>query len=194
MNDKKVAFIPFHAINQFMRNDFRINVIRSTLLSMSQLDREFTAPIDRLTRRHVKVAGFRNSVKAPATVKAVAMVKPFEKHPNLVAAILNAWTASKVELRQQVFDLLIERLWKLLPVETDRTKLPGFLTRWPTEDDFEVLYEAFTSAHPDSDASIDEVSLMAVWLSLRLPVEKVSKDELVDLPFPTEEPSEEEED
>jgi hypothetical protein len=178
MNDKKVAFIPFHAINQFMRNDFRINIIRSTLLSMSQLDREFTAPIDRLTRKHVKVAGFRNSAKAPATVKAVAMVKPFEKHPNLVAAILNAWTASNAELRQQVFDLLTGRLWKLLPVETDRTKLPGFLTRWPDEDDFEVLYEAFTSAHPDADASIDEVSLMVVWLSGRLPVDKISKEEM----------------
>jgi hypothetical protein len=178
MNDKKIAFIPFHAINQFMRNDFRLNVIRSTLLSMNKLDRELSSPIDRLTRRHVKVAGFRNSIKAPATVKAVAMVKPFENQPNLVAAILNAWAASKVELRQQVFDLLSSHGWKLLPIDANRTKMPGFLTRWPEEDDFEVLYEAFTTNHPDVEASIDEVSLMVVWLSGRLPIDKISKDEM----------------
>jgi hypothetical protein len=178
MNDKKVAFIPFHAINQFMRNDFRLIVIRSTLMAMNKLDREFTAPIDRLTRKHVKVAGFRNSVKAPATVKAVAMVKPFEKHPNLAAAILNAWAASKADLRQQVFDLLTDRTWKLLPIEVNRTKLPGFLTRWPEEDDFEVIYESFTTINPDVEASIDEVSLMVVWLSGRLPINKISKEEM----------------
>jgi len=178
MENNQISFIPFHAINQFMRTDFRLNVIRSTLQIMNRLDRKFTAPIDRLTRKHVKVAGFRNSVKAPATVKAVAMVKPFEKQPNLVAAILNAWAASKIELRQMVFDLLKTREWKLLPPESNRTKLPGFLTHWPAEDDFEVLYSAFSKAHPEIEASIDEISLMVVWLSGRLPIDKIGKDEM----------------
>jgi hypothetical protein len=34
---------------------------------------------------------------------------------------------------------------------------------------------------------------MAVWISLRLPVEKVSKDEIADLPFDLEKSPEEEE-
>ena len=178
MDKKKVSFIPFHAINQFMRNDFRMNVIRSALQTLPELDREFGSSIDRLTKKFVKVPGFRNSVKAPTTVKAVAMVKPFEKNPDLVAAILNAWAESKSVLRQQVFDLLTSRDWKLFPIDFNRTKLPGFLTRWPAEDDFEVLYESFTAANPDNEASIDEVSLMAVWLSGRLPIEKIDKSEL----------------
>jgi hypothetical protein len=174
MNEKKqVDFIPFHAINEFMRNDFRLNVIRSTLAAMVSLDRELTAPIDRLTRKHVKVAGFRNSIKAPTTVKAVGMVRAFEKQPKLVAAILNAWTHSKGELQQQIYQFLIDRGWKLLPIEADRTKIPGFLTRWPEGEDYETLYQDYIGLYPESEASIDETSLMIVWLSGRLPIEKV---------------------
>jgi hypothetical protein len=78
-------------------------------------------------------------------------------------------------------------------VEVDRTRLPGFLTQWPEEDDYEVIYEIFTEDYPDSDYGIDDVSLMAVWLSLRLPVEKISKANIAELPFDFGSPSEEQE-
>ena len=151
MNDKKqLQFIPFHAINEFMRNDFRLNIIRTTLTSKDALDRKFSSQIDRLTRKHVKVAGFRNSVKAPVTIKVAAMAKAFEKQPDLVAAILNSWSESKSEFRTQIFDMLAERGWKLLPIEVDRSKLPGFLPNWPEEDDYEVLYETFLQTYPNN--------------------------------------------
>ncbi len=179
MNDKtQIEFIPFHAINEFMRSDFRLNVIKSALLALPKIDKKYGISLDRLTRKHVRVAGFRNSVKAPATVKAVAMVKPFENEPRLVAAILAAWAESQSELRQQLFNLLSERGWKIFPVDFERTRIPGFLTRWPEEDDYDEIYEAYVAAHPDSEASMDETSLMAVWLALRLPVEKVPMAEL----------------
>lgn len=184
---RKVEFIPFHAINEFMRNDFRLSVLRTTLAMLPKLDRKFSTPINRLTQKHVKVAGFRNSVKAPASVKAVAMVKAFEKEPKLVASVLDAWAESYADLRQKVYNLLVNRAWVLLPIETDRTRLPGFLTRWPEDDDYEVLYDAFNQAYPESQASIDEVSLMVVWLAGRLPIEKVSKGDLTPQAIPEEE-------
>jgi hypothetical protein len=190
MSEKeKIKFIPFHAINEFMRNDFRLTVIRTTLTYKNSLDRQFAAPIDRLTRKHVKVTGFRNSVKAPVTLKAVAMVKAFEKQPQLVAAILNGWSEINSELKSQIFNILVDRGWKLLPVEIDRTKLPGFLTLWPEGDDYDLLFDAYKEAYPDGDASIDETSLMVVWLAGRLPVDKVSKSD-IELPvfFPDSEP------
>ena len=188
MNDKtEVEFIPYHAINEFMRNDFRLNVIKSSLLALPKLDKKYGITIDRLTRKYIKVSGFRNSVKAPATVKSVAMVKAFEKEPKLVSAILSAWAESKSELRQQLYELLTGREWLLLPIEMDRTRLPGFLTTWPEEDDYDVLYGAFTEAYLETNASIDEVSLMVVWLAGRLPIEKVSKTEIPEPEFPEEE-------
>ncbi len=191
MNDKtQIEFIPYHAINEFMRNDFRLNVIKTALLALPKLDKKFGIAVDRLIRKHVKVSGFRNSVKAPATVKAVAMVKAFEKHPKLVGAVLAAWAAAQTELRQEIYALLVERDWQILPMEAERAKLPGFLTQWPEEDDYETLYTAYTEAYPEREASIDETSLMVVWLAGRLPIEKVAKEDL-ETPFLQDKPEEE---
>jgi hypothetical protein len=123
------------------------------------------------------VPGFRNSAKAPARVKAIAIVKAFEKSPDLVAAILSAWSEAQGEFRQQVYDFLTAREWKMLPPEADRTKLPGFLTVWLTGEDFETLYDAFIETHPDHQPGIDDLSLMIVWLSGRLPFRKASEED-----------------
>ncbi|MBN1665817.1 MAG: hypothetical protein JW862_01965 [Anaerolineales bacterium] len=179
MNEKKkIAFLPFHAINEFMRNEYRLTVIRNTLLALPELERELAGPVDSLTKRHVKVPGFRNSAKAPATVKAVAMVKPFEKEPKLVSAILQAWSQVNATLRQQAYDLLTGRGWKIFPPDFDRRKLPGFLTDWPAEEDYETIYDAYAAAYPESEYGIDDLSLMIVWLAGRLPLDKVPMAEL----------------
>jgi len=177
MDDQEIQFFPFHAINEFMRPDFRLRMIRMTLQTLPKLPEDLRAPIDRLTRQAVQVPGFRNSAKAPASLKVKPMADTFEKNPHLVAAILAAWAEAKPELRQQVFDLLNERGWEVLPPEADRTQLPGFLTTWPKGEDFEVLNEAYKKAFPDSAESDDEVSLMVVWLSGRLPYQMEEDEE-----------------
>jgi hypothetical protein len=181
VKNKKLEFIPFHAINEFMRNDFRLQIIRSVLVSLSKIDGKIVSRINHLTKKHVKVAGFRNSSKAPATVKTVAMVKAFEKHPDLVSTILQAWMMIHIELRDHVYNLMLSRGWKLLPIDVDRSKLPGFLTSWPEGEDYEVLYNSLKEKYPNTDQSIDEASLMAVLLSGRLPINKVSFNELEEL-------------
>ncbi len=180
----KLEFIPFHAINEFMRSDFRVSVLRSTMLALPNLSPKTQSAVDKVTKKYVKVPGFRNSTKAPASVKAVGMVKPFEKEPSLVAAVLSAWAEANAELRQQLFDILTSFEWKLLPLEANRARLPGFMTQWPEEDDYERIYETYTETFPDAGYSIDEISLMAVWLAMRLPVTQVSKSELTELPIP----------
>ena len=115
----KLEFIPFNAINEFMRTDYRMILLRNTMLALPELSPKTQASINKLTKKHVKVPGFRNSAKAPASVKAVSMVKPFEKQPKLVSAVISAWAESNSEMRQQVFRLLSGFGWKLLPVEQD---------------------------------------------------------------------------
>ena len=193
LDPSKIQFIPFNAINEFMRSDYRMILLRSTMLALPNLSQKTQSSIDKLVKRHVKVPGFRNSTKAPASVKAVSMIKPFEKEPKLVAAVLTGWAEDNQDLRQQVFDILSNLNWKLLPMEADRTRMPGFLTQWPEEDDYEKIYDDFTKIYPKSDYGIDDVSLMAVWLSLRLPVDKVGKDALNELPLISDEHVEESE-
>lgn len=180
MEDQTTQFLPFHAINEFMRPDYRLEVIRSTLTSLPDLSEPFRSSIDQLTRAIVQVPGFRNSAKAPLIKRVKPTATAFEKSPHLVAAILSAWSELHPDLRQQVFDLLLERGWELLPPSADRTQLPGFMTTWPNGESFEILTRAYTDKYPDNKLSNDDVSLMIVWLSVRLPYqfeEDQSKDE-----------------
>lgn len=191
MPDNTFQFLPFHAINEFMRPDFRLIVIRHSLSALSNLSNQHQDSVNRMVRRTVKIPGFRNSEKAPTAIKIVPTAKAFEKNPELVAAILSAWSESKSVLRQQVFEVLKQRGWSLLPAESvsltnlpsvesekdwgvlppevDRSSLPGFLTYWPKDQEFEAIYQTFSELYPEENASIDEVSLMTVWLSNRLP-------------------------
>ena len=169
MNDKQVQFLPFHAVNDFMQADYRLDVVRATLNTLSTLPDEFRAPVERLTKKLVQVPGFRNSSKAPVKLRVKSTVEAFEKSHQLVAAILHAWAAAHPELRQQVFGLLTARNWEVLPAEADRTKLPGFITKWPKNEDFDVLNKAYTEMYPETQTSSNDVSLMIVWISTRLP-------------------------
>jgi hypothetical protein len=196
---EKTEFLPFHAINEYMRPDFRLKVIRDTLTAQTNLDEHLSNELNQQIRKRVTVPGFRNSDKAPALVKVLPTSKAFEKNPDLVAIILLCWVETQLELREQVFTLLKTRNWQIypetegidtatlniemikewpvFPIHMNRAKLPGFFTLWPKGEDFETLYNNFTRLFPDSDASMDMVSLMVVWLSMRLPYQMESDTE-----------------
>jgi len=188
---EKTEFLPFHAINEFMRPDFRLSVIRETLSSIASVPDTLAKELNHQIKKSVTVPGFRNSEKAPALIKVLPTSKAFEKNPELVAALIACWAEYQSDLRDKVYELLKDQGWNLLPVsdgfeaenislelikewpvlpiKVNRAKLPGFYTRWPKDQDFETLYKKFTELYPEMDVSIDKVSLMAVWLSMRLP-------------------------
>ena len=178
--DKEVSFFPFHAINEFMTDEYREEVVRSVMLAYETLPEEFRTRIDRNIKKSVQIPGFRNSAKAPAQLRVKPAIDSFQKNPALVSAILSAWSELHAGLRQQIYELLIARGWELLPIDADRTKLPGFMTKWPKGEDFETLYAAFATLQPDAALEMNDVSLMVVWLSGRLPYEFVEKDEIAE--------------
>lgn len=183
--NEELRFLPFHAINEFMRDDFRLLVIQTVLSNTSSLDDKQRNQLSKLINKHVKIPGFRNPAKAPTTIKLIPVVKAFEKTPDLVAQILSLWAECHTSLRDEVYELLKSRDWsfiqesfeikdlladwRILPFNTDRRKLPGFYPIWPKGENFEVLYDNYTNMFPDSEFDIDSVSLMVVWLTMRLP-------------------------
>jgi hypothetical protein len=188
---QKTEFLPFHAINEFMRPDFRLTIIRDTLTSQINLPESFQNDLNEKIKKRVSIPGFRSSDKAPALMKVLPTSKAFEKNPDLVASIISCWVETQTELRLQVYNLLKSRNWRLLedsdfmnidslsneiikewpifPLNINRAKLPGFFTHWPSGENFETLYGNFTALYPEATSSIDKVSLMVVWLSMRLP-------------------------
>lgn len=169
MNDNQVKFLPYHAINEFMVPEYRLAVLQAVLSGFDRLPGERRSAINNLIKRHVQVPGFRNSVQAPATIKARSAVTTFERRPEFVAQVLQAWTELHPELRQQVHDFLQAREWEVLPPEADRTKLPGFQVTWPKGEDYDVLGEAFAAVYPDSHPDENDLRLMIVWLAGLLP-------------------------
>lgn len=177
MNEQRVKFLPFHAINEFMEDDYRQSVVQKVLSELDQLPGNDRADVVNQVKRLVSIPGFRNSSAAPMPLKLKGAVSTFEKKPDFTAAILAAWSQLNQGLRQEIYDLLQKRDWELLPVDADRKSLPGFLTRWPEQDTFEALDKAYRKAHPKSSVSDDDINLMVVWLSGRLPLELVSPEE-----------------
>jgi hypothetical protein len=174
MDEKTTQFLPFHAINEFMRDDYRLSVIRSTLSALPGVSKDHRDQIEKLTKKFVQIPGFRISTKAPVSLRLKPTIDAFEKHPQLVSAIMAAWSETHSELHSQVYELLVSRGWEVLPVDADRTKLPGFIPVWPKDEDFEKLSLAFKEKYPSIDVEADDISLMIVWVSGRLPYESES--------------------
>lgn len=199
MEDQKIEFLPFHALNEFMRPDFRLIVLRAAFSALPTLPPQVREPVDHLVKKLVKVPGFRHSEKAPPAIKLLPSVPIFEKNSEFVAAILAAWTEANASLRDEVYAVLkargwyffptefkslaefplpkTESEWGILPPEADRKRLPGFVIYWPKAENFEVIYQSYTEMYPEGNASIDQVSLMAVWLSMRLPYHHTHESE-----------------
>jgi len=162
MTEKEASMIPFHAINEFMRPDFRMSVVRSTLNALPDLPDQYRSGIDKLVKKTVRIPGFRNSGKAPTALKAGPLVQTFEKNPDMVAAVLSAWAELHATLRQLIYDLLTERGWDLLTLQAERKKLPGFFVTWPKDENFESLNQIYAELYPTSEYDSDQVSLMIV--------------------------------
>lgn len=171
MSDNKVKFLPYHAVNEFMLDDYRHEVIQMVFSRFDELPTERRGALVGLIKKLVQVPGFRNSAQAPLGVKVKGSQKPFQASPDYAANIVAAWTELHPDLRQKVFDLLKARNWEILPVEADRIKLPGYLTTWPKDESFEAVNQAFRDLYPEENVKEYDVSLMVVWLSGRLPID-----------------------
>jgi hypothetical protein len=172
MSDKRTKFFPFHAINEFMLPDYRQEVLQAVLENLDTLPAERRTALIGLVNKHVRVAGFRTSSLAPLPMKLKELTRSFERRADLAAQVLMAWSELHLDLRQQVFDMLQERKWELQSVDFDRTTQPGFMITWPKTETYEVLDAAYTEKY-GAPTSENDVRLMIVWLTGRLPYEMV---------------------
>lgn len=171
--DTKVKFLPFHAINEFMLDDYRQMVFQSVFGKFSRLSEERQRKINSLIKKYVKVQGFRNSSVAPLPMKINGCITSFKKSPDFVAQILSAWFELHQDWAEIIHEFLMSKGWKILPIDADRTVLPGFMVEWPKDDDFEGIIQDFRDQQPEMSISDDDISLLVVWISNRLPYDHV---------------------
>lgn len=176
MDDKQIEYYPFNAINEFMLPEYRQSIIAAVLRDLEKLPGARRAAVNNLIKRSVQVPGFRNSSQAPLGVKVRGAVSTFEKLDQFTAQILQGWSELHPQLRQEVYDLMVSRGMETLPVDADRSKLPGFMTTWPKGATYEALDEAYKAEHPESMAHEYDVRLMIVWIGNRLPLNDDSEE------------------
>lgn len=178
MNPEKVSFLPFHAINEFMLVEYRQSVVQDVFSHLDPVSAETRRELLRMVKELVQVPGFRNSSQAPLPLKVRGAVSAFQKSAEFCGATLQAWSDIHADLREHVYQLLKGRSWEVLPAETNRAKLPGFLTVWPKEETYDVLETAFQEQVENaSDYVDDDVRLMLVWVSGRLPYDLMTGEE-----------------
>ena len=169
MANKEVQFAQFHTINEFMIDEYRVQVLQDVLGNLDKIPHNKKAVAGQI-KRHVKIPGFRNSNQAPLPLKVKGAVKTYKNNPEFVAHILSGWAELHQDLSRNVYNFLASREWELLPLETDRTKLPGFMITWPEDESFDVLTDAYLDYDKDEQQqNDDDIRLMIVWLSTRLP-------------------------
>ena len=165
----KAQFLPFNALNEFMRDDYRSAVIQEVFTSLEKLDKEQVIRINRLFAKGVQISGFRNSSLAPTAVRIRHASSFFEKSAEFVALVVNCWSQLHGQLKDAAWKLLDDRNWKPLPIEADRSLLPGFQVDWPKGDTFESMILSLRQGNPEIIESDDNISLMMVWMGNKLP-------------------------
>ncbi len=170
MSDQdQIQYIPFHAINQFMLDDYRLHVVQTVLSRQEQLPPARRNIINALIKKLVSVPGFRNSAHAPLPIKVKGALTAFNRNPDFVAQILQGWCELNPELRERVYAMLVAREWKLLPGTVDRSVLPGFMIEWKKGETYDALDAAYAEMYPENNDSDYDIRLMVVWLANRLP-------------------------
>ena len=168
-NNTKIEYLPFHAVNEFMRDDYRLTILYEVFNSLDKCTAMHRQLILRLFSKGVQIPGFRNSSLAPLAMKIKNSASLFIKSGEFSATIMESWSNLHPELKTAMLALLTEHGWKPQPVEVDRSLLPGFMIDWPKSDTFEALIKAIRELHPEVSESDDDISLMAVWVGNKLP-------------------------
>jgi hypothetical protein len=178
MDNQEMQFLPFAAINSFMLDDYRTRVLGKVINSLARQTNRNAGVLKSLIRRYIQVPGFRDASKAPAALIARNAESTFEKASDFAAFTIAVWTDLNPTLAGEVHAVLTERSWpELLPVEADRTQMPGFYTTWPEGETFETVLKAYHEKYPESTTEDYDISLMTVWLGGRLPFDEEPEEE-----------------
>jgi hypothetical protein len=178
MSDRpKLEYLPFHAVNEFMRDDYRLQVLQEVFTALDRCTVMQRQLIMRLFAKGVQIPGFRNSSLAPIPIKIKNSASLFERSSEFSATIMECWSNLHPELKSAMLTLLTEKGWKPQSITLDRSLLPGFQVDWPKTETFAILSKSIREAHPELNESDDNISLMAVWVGNRLPYDLFAEEE-----------------
>ena len=163
------SLLPLISLNVFLLPDFRREILTTVLDQKDNLSPEIKQEFRQAIKEFVKISGFRNPLAAPQALQVRAMESPFEKESRFVKAILSSWADINSDLQAKVQAVLPELGFEpndQAPLYPDPEN--AFAVGWPEDLSFEKLAD-LVKQKTETDASSNEISLMTVWLTGRLP-------------------------
>jgi mannose-6-phosphate isomerase class I len=163
------SLLPMISLNVYLLPEFRRDIFTTVVDHWDIFSPEKKRELTQAIKEFVKISGFRNPLAAPQPLLVRAMEAPFEKESRFVKTILSAWAEVNSDLQAKIEPLLSEFGFEtngqaLLYPDPDN----AFLVGWPEELSFEKLADLLKQKS-NLEASPDEISLMTVWLTGRLP-------------------------
>jgi len=162
-------YLPYKSINVFINRDYLESAVRLVLQEYRQLPQEKARPFIKQFREHVNILGFRNTIKAPLSLQINAFASAFEEKNEVVPFTLSTWANIKSDLAVEVESWLKSEGWKGLTVDREFNDAEGFLSNWPKKLTFKKLIKDFKKAKPDVEFDQDDLILMVIWISGKLP-------------------------
>ncbi|HOR18423.1 MAG TPA: hypothetical protein PLE10_01145 [Brevefilum sp.] len=164
-------YLPFKTINVFFERNYLDKVIKEILEGVNTLSREEQTEFVNFFRKHIKILGFRNPVRAPLSLKINAYASAFEEKEDVIPYTLTTWAKIKSVLANRVQTWLVSEGWEELTLERRYGVAEGFNANWPKNLTFDEIEEKFKQAHPKEDHQRDDFILMVLWISGTLPKE-----------------------
>lgn len=161
---------PYKAINVFIDHDYLQNLIERVLVNIKELPKQDQIDFSQTFRHYVKVLGFRNPTQAPLPLQVKSYVEAFEDKEEIIPFTLSVWTKIEHDLAKKVKAWLEKKGWDNLSLERKFSESDGFSSNWPSELTIEKLSEEFTEDHPDLKFDQDDIILMILWISGKLPI------------------------
>jgi hypothetical protein len=165
-------YLPYKAINVLIEREYLEKVLGMILKNKDKLPKEELIILNNLFKQYVNVLGFRNPVRAPLPLQIKAYASAFEQKDEVIPSSLSAWAKINLDFAEQVKSWLETEGWNDLALERRYTEGEGFINDWPEKFSFDQLEKKFKKANPSTDYNRDDLILMVIWISGRLPKEQ----------------------
>lgn len=167
-----VEVLPYKAINVYINQEYLTEVIKDILTKVKKLSKSDQIAFSHFMRKHINVLGFRDSSRAPLTLQVNAIIKTFEDEDDVVPFLLSTWAKINKKLAKDVKAWLKDEGWEDLATEREFEEGAGFVVEWPKKLTFDKLVKDYQKANPDSKVNRDDLVLMVLWISGKLPPEQ----------------------
>ncbi|MDY6873137.1 MAG: hypothetical protein SVR81_04100 [Chloroflexota bacterium] len=160
---------PYKTINVFIEQNYLEAVMETVLTGVKKLPKQDQIDFSRFMRKYVSILGFRDPSRAPLPLRVNALTNAFEEKDEVVPVTLSVWAKIKKKLAKQVKSWLDDEGWDDLETERSYEENGGFTADWPKKLTFDKLVKDFKKANPDFKFERDDLILMVLWTSGKLP-------------------------